>query len=460
MHGGCKGKGQRNLLTGKRNDALTVTLLEHGMKKTLAILPFKCGLAGQQYIGDGLADELYHSLTRIREIHQPPDVDTITFRDMDSDIGQAASALGVRYILNGEAAYDNGDIKIAAKLHDTEKGSVLFERNERVPAAEVGDELDRILHELASSLEAMPMDPASLTVQKGWTSNTDAYLAYLRGLAYYRTVGADNNLRAQEQFEKALKLDRQFAKCWARLAECFAKYFINHDANDQERVEKAGKAAANALKLMPTFPRPYAILGLVKSTQGKYVEADDYFKQAIERHPWLFDAWFWRAQAAFEQGLLKRAIEYFEKASEVQPQDYQALLLLRQAYMSAGRPEESKQAAIRGIKVAQEHLRVNPRDARAIYLVAGSMFQIGQYNEALKWAERALEVDPDDPMINYNVACCFAQAGEPERALDCLEKVQQSNIVSASWMKNDSDLFSLHDEPRFKAMIAGSQQAG
>ena len=438
---------------------LPVTWLECPMKKTLAILPFKADAAGQQYLGDGIADELSHSLTRIRDIHQPPAIDTMTFHGIERDLRQAASQLGARYILTGKVAYENGDIDISAELHDTAEDSTLFQKNERLPVAEIGDALDHILHELASALEVLPPDLSTFSVQKGWTSNPEAYLAYLRGLSLCRTVGADNNLRAQAEFEKALKLDNRFAKCWARLAECLATYFTTHDANDEMRKEKAAKAATNALKLMPSFPRPYAIIGLVKSAQGNYVEADDYFKQAIERHDRLFDAWFWRAQAAFEQGLLNRAIEYFEKASEVQPQDYQALLLLRQAYMSAGRPEESKQAAMRGIKVAQEHLRVNPQDARAIYLVAGSMFQIGQYNEALKWAERALEVDPDDPMINYNVACCFAQAGEPERALDCLEKASESNVVSTSWMKNDSDLFSLHDEPRFQALIKGAKQA-
>lgn len=429
------------------------------MKKTLAILPFKAAAVGQQYLGDGIADELHHSLTRLNDLHQPPAVDTMTFHDMERDLEQAAETLGVRYILTGRVAYDNGDIDIAAELHDTETGKKLFEKNEHVPVADIGDALDRILQELASALEVMPVDPASLTVQKGWTSNPEAYLAYLHGLAFYRTVGADTNLRAQAEFEKALKLDNRFAKCWARLAECLATHFIYHDANDEGRIDKAGKAAANALKLMPSFPRPHAIIGLVKAKQRDYIGADEHFKKAIELHSTLFDAWFWRAQSAFEQGLLKRAIEYFEKASEVQPQDYQALLLLRQAYMSAGRPEESKQAAIRGIQVAREHLRVNPNDARAIYLVAGSMFQIGQYNEALKWAERALEVDPEDPMINYNVACCFAQAGEPEKALDCLEKVKKSGVVSVSWMKNDSDLFSLHDESRFQALISGARQA-
>lgn len=429
------------------------------MKKTLAILPFesKSGSADEQYLGDGVADEIHHSLTRIEDILLPPVVDAMTFHGRA--VKEAAELLGVRYVLTGALAHGESGFDIAAVLHDTQTGARLFEHSQQVSTADIGDALDHILRELASALEAMPMDASSLTVKKGWTTNPDAYLAYLRGLAFYRTMGAENNLRAQAELEKALKLDNRFAKAWARLAESYAKHFINHDASDITRAEKAGKAAANALKLAPSFPRPHAILGVVKAAQKDYIGAEDSFLKALELHPRLFDAWFWRAQAAFEQGLLKRAIEYFEKASEVQPRDYQALLLLRQAYMSAGRPEDSQQAAIRGIQVAQAHLRMNARDARAIYLVAGSMFQIGQYAEALKWAERALEVDPDDPMINYNVACCFAQAGEPERALDCLEKVSASNVVSVGWMKNDSDLFSLHDHPRFQALLATARKA-
>lgn len=431
------------------------------MTISLAVLPFSNAdkATGQAALGEGVADELHHSLTWLKGMQLPPAVDAMTFREGVRDMKAAAGMLSVRYILTGAISRSAGRISILATLHDTSQETKLFEEKQEVDNAEIGTALDRILHLVAGSLDLMPANPPDLTVKKGWTDNADAYISYLSGLSFHRAIGEQNNLKAIVEFETALRADNRFAKAWARLAECHAKHFLAHDSSAHDRVEKAERAAMNAVKLAPKFARPQAVLGLVKATKKEFMEADACFERAITLHPRLFDAWYWRARAAFQQGNLKKAIEYFEKAEEVQPYDYQVPLLLRQAYMSAGRAEDAQAAAIRGINLAKGHLLMNENDARAIYLVAGSMFQIGQYTEALKWAERALKVDPEDPTINYNVACVFAQAGEPDRALDCLEKARTSGMVSAGWMKNDSDLFSLHDNDRFKAMVEDIKQS-
>jgi adenylate cyclase len=128
-------------------------------------------------------------------------------------------------------------------------------------------------------------------------------------------------------------------------------------------------------------------------------------------------------------------------------------LLLRQVYLSLGRLDDAMKTARRGILIAQQALALNPREARAIYLASGAMIQLGMYREAVEWAQRALAIDPEDPIINYNVACSYAQAGEPEKALDCLDKAKKSGMISYGWLKNDSDLVALITQPRFQALL-------
>jgi adenylate cyclase len=47
------------------------------------------------------------------------------------------------------------------------------------------------------------------------------------------------------------------------------------------------------------------------------------------------------------------------------------------------------------------------------------------------------------------VACFYATIGETEKSLDLLE----NSITSRSWIENDSELDSLRDHPRYKALI-------
>ncbi len=67
---------------------------------------------------------------------------------------------------------------------------------------------------------------------------------------------------------------------------------------------------------------------------------------------------------------------------------------------------------------------------------------------------RALDVDPSDSIVLYNVACNYAIMGRVEDSLEYLEHVVENGTVSLDWMRNDSDLESLHGHPRYEALLA------
>jgi adenylate cyclase len=78
---------------------------------------------------------------------------------------------------------------------------------------------------------------------------------------------------------------------------------------------------------------------------------------------------------------------------------------------------------------------------------------IGREELAEEWANRAVEIDPNDLAMIYNIACLHAVAGRKERALDLLERGVELGWNRPEWAKHDSDLESLHGDPRFIAML-------
>ena len=48
----------------------------------------------------------------------------------------------------------------------------------------------------------------------------------------------------------------------------------------------------------------------------------------------------------------------------------------------------------------------------------------------------------------YNAACVYAQAGELDRAFECLRGLP----IPRSWIENDSDLDALRDDPRYASV--------
>ncbi len=105
------------------------------------------------------------------------------------------------------------------------------------------------------------------------------------------------------------------------------------------------------------------------------------------------------------------------------------------------------------------HLELNGSDARAWYLGALALLDLGESDKGLEWVDRAVAIDPDDANLLYNVACAYSLAGEADRALDTLEKVLDGGFGNRTWLEQDSDFDPLRDHPRFKAMLAGVDSA-
>jgi len=117
--------------------------------------------------------------------------------------------------------------------------------------------------------------------------------------------------------------------------------------------------------------------------------------------------------------------------------------------------DEGSAAARRALQMAEKHLELHPDDARALYLGAGNLSDMGERDRALDWVNRALAIDSEEPSILYNSACVFAKLGNADRALDCLEKAMAPSKGHwyRQWAAKDSDLDSVRGHPRFQALM-------
>ena len=57
-------------------------------------------------------------------------------------------------------------------------------------------------------------------------------------------------------------------------------------------------------------------------------------------------------------------------------------------------------------------------------------------------------------MALYNAACTWSQIGEPDRALDYLERwAKVAPPETREWLKQDPDIDPLRGEPRYKELV-------
>ena len=73
--------------------------------------------------------------------------------------------------------------------------------------------------------------------------------------------------------------------------------------------------------------------------------------------------------------------------------------------------------------------------------------------EGLSIDQRLVQLCPRDDVAWYNLGCSYALTGDSDRAFAALERAAQLGYCDTAWMGGDSDLSSLHADPRFAALI-------
>ncbi|MCB1161892.1 redoxin domain-containing protein [bacterium] len=112
--------------------------------------------------------------------------------------------------------------------------------------------------------------------------------------------------------------------------------------------------------------------------------------------------------------------------------------------------------------VAAGRLSADERDDYVRYYYANSLRDAHAYEQLL--TERRAETPAADDREaradrDYDVACLEAMLGRREPAVDALQAALDSGFTNAQQMKDDEDLKSLHDHPRWNALVAEAEAA-
>ena len=403
----------------------------------------------QEYFCDGIAEEILNRLVRIDKLGVAARTSSFRFKGQNVDIGAIARELNVSTILEGSVRKTGNRLRVTTQLINASDGYHLWSESYDRELEDIFEIQEEIAASVAAALELTLVASSS---QDYGTDNVEAYEYYLKGLYFFHRWGPTNVRYGVEMFAKAVAADPGYALAWAALADSYAMICMYWDAS-RANLDGADSASRKALSLAPDLADAHVSRGLSFTVRREHEAAAAEFDTALQLNPDLFEASYFYGRICFQQGKLERAAALFEQAERARPEDFQAPILLRQVYSSLGRDKDALAAAQRGVIRAEKHLQLNPDDTRALNLGLGGFVTLGNKERAIEWAERSLAIDGNNPDTLYNVACGLAQIGEPERAMDNLELAGLRGVMIAEWAENDSDLASLHELPRFRAII-------
>jgi len=421
---------------------------------SIAVLPFSdmSEQKDQEYFCDGMAEEIINNLTQLENLRVVSRTSSFAFKDKSEDVRLIGRKLGVKCVLEGSVRKSGSRVRITAQMIDVVNGYHIWSSQYDRDVGDVFTVQEEIGRSIVDALEIELSDEEKRALDKATTHDIEAYDFYLRGRQLFYQTKRKNLARAREMFSKAIRKDSTFVRAYAGMADCHSYLYWYFDRSP-ENLDKAMAASTKALALDPELAEAHAAHGLALTLSKRYAEAEEKYEEAVRLNPRLFEAYYFHGRTRFAQGDMEGTARLFEKACDINPEDYQAPMMLGFVLHSLNRMEQSRAVYRRGLKNVEKHLRVNPEDSRALYLGSSALIELGMKEKALQWAMRAVSLDPDDSYILYGVACDFCRLGEADEGMYYFERAVKSGFAHKEWIANDKDLDPIRNKPRFQELF-------
>jgi tetratricopeptide (TPR) repeat protein/TolB-like protein/predicted Ser/Thr protein kinase len=264
------------------------------------------------------------------------------------------------------------------------------------------------------------------------------------GLAYER-LGKPKE--AEETYRRAIALRPHY---WAGYSWLGVFYYF------QARYAQAVEMFDQIVKLAPDSFRGYANLCAAYIAQGRYAEAIQACERSAAIRPTAL-AYGNLGNAYFGRRRFAEAGQAYDKAARMEPQEYLWWGNLGDArYSAPGQRASATKAYEQAVSVAQEDLRVNPRDARALGYLAYYHAMLDNKQAALSSIRQALTLAPNDPELRFNAALTHNKLGQINQALEWLEKALAAGINPAT-VRDHPFLDNLRADPRYLELLQRHQ---
>jgi TolB-like protein len=320
------------------SDQATAPVTPGPIHDSIAVLPFlnMSNDAEQDYLSDGLAEELLNLLARIKGLKVAARTSSFAFRGQEQDIRKIGEALGVSTVLEGSVRKSGSRLRITAQLISVDDGYHLWSEAFDRELTDIFQIQDEISAAIVSALRFHLDAPATAGAR---TSNLAAYDLYPQGQHEFRQVSGESRRKALELLRKASEADPEFAAAWAAQAAAVIDLRETQFQSGIPAAEAFSLAEFNikrALELDPQLPEAHVAQGMLHWDRYQFDEALASIDKAIAINPNLAEAHRERALVLQTLGRIGEAKQALTTATELDPLDQTVLARAAQVGMVYG----------------------------------------------------------------------------------------------------------------------------
>jgi TolB-like protein/class 3 adenylate cyclase/Tfp pilus assembly protein PilF len=350
-------------------------------EKSIAVLPFE-NLSEEKanaYFAEGIQDEILTRLSKIADLKVISRTSTQHYKSAPENLPEIAKLLGVAHIVEGSVQKSGDAVRVNVQLIKAANDSHLWADTFDRKLTDIFSVESEVAKAIAEQLRAKLTGREEQVIAAKPTDNTEAYDAYLRGLAYSlkTQITPANSLGAQKYLKEAVRLDPKFALSWALLSSVDATGYITLTLQPTVALrEETRQAAETALTLQPNL--------------GEAILAEGDYHYACLKD---YDI----------------AVRYFEQARQLLPNSSRIPELL--AYVTRRRGQWDRSESY-----FNEAERLDPRNVNLLTQHALSYICQRHFPKALRKLDQVLDITPDDVDTLLEKAAIAQAEGDLPRA--------------------------------------------
>jgi len=316
---------------------------------SIAVLPFVniSNDPEQDYFCDGIAEEILNALAQLTNLRVVARTSAFSFKNKNLDVREIGKTLDVKTLLEGSVRKSEKQLRVTTKLLNVAEVSHLWSNRYDCVLEDIFSVQDSIAENVATALKGILTTKEKEAIRRPETL-IEAYDYFLKGRELFHQLALRESGKI---FEKAIDLDPGYAPAYAGLAGANAWIYEWEGGNNADLV-KAELNSLKALSLAPDLSDSHSSRGFVLSLGKRYDEAEREFEEAIQLNPNSYDAYYYYARSCFARGQIQRSADLFLKASEVNREDFQSMLLLSQYLRILGKDktQEVNKEVLTGLK--------------------------------------------------------------------------------------------------------------
>jgi TolB-like protein/Tfp pilus assembly protein PilF len=390
-------------------------------------LPLK-NLSGdkqQDYLADGMTEELIGRLAGIHDLHVISRTSVMRFKDTQLSVSEISKTLAVDAIVEGSVIREGTRIRVHAQLiraaTDEHLWSATYDRELQDALALESDVAQSIARKVEVTLSGKEREKLAAA----GPISPKVYESYLKGQLVYSSspTSRDSIEESIRYFKEAINIDPTFAPAYVGLAGGYndlGTVFLGADPPGDAR-SKAMSAVRRALELDPDVAGAHALLAYLLQTQWHWAEAEAEYRRALELNPNDAEARDGLASWLLCHGRLDEALTAERRARELDPLAISGTNIAWILF-NAHRYDDA-------IQEFRSALAVQPDSTDDLWRLGFALMFNRQPQEAISVVEKSVSLSGRSPGAVAVLVSAYANAGRRPDALRLLAELQTRNRV-------------------------------